>query len=331
MITVSDIAKKAGVNKSTVSKALNNSEDINPETAKKIRKIAAESGYEKRFRKGAENRTLGIVCPEIDDAFYSQMINGLVRLTEREGYTCVILSSNFDFASEKSSVEYLAGKNVAGIFIINAEVLKGYNFYETVKECSVPIVRVSADQDNDVCDNIWINEKAGIDDAVAHLVALGHKRIAFLGDCYGKFRLSCFRQAIEERGLPFDEDLCILDGRRFDSGYDGVKRIIANGKDFTAIFAQYDDVALGAVKALREAGMTVPEDVSVVGFDDAGYCDFTVPKLTTVNSNVNNLCEVAFALLKNKISGKNKAVQYVLVKPELIIRNSTAKAKSFET
>ena len=331
MYTISDIAKKAGVTKSTVSKALNNGGDINPETARRIRKIAAEAGYEKRPRKRAENKILGIVCPEIDDAFYSQMINGLVLLAGKEGYTCVTVSNNFDFGAEKKSVEYLTEKNVAGIFIVNAEVLKDYNFYDTVKECNVPIVRVSADSANDVCDNIWINEKAGIDDAISHLISFGHGKVAFLGDCYGKFRLSCLKQAMEERGLEFDEELCVLDWRRFESGYNGVKKLLAQKKPFTAIFAQYDDVALGAVKALKENDLSVPEDVSVIGFDDAHYCEYVYPPLTTINSKVNNLCEVAFALMKNKISGKNKAVQFVLVKPELVVRGSVTKAKSFET
>ena len=327
MPTIDDIAKIAKVNKSTVSKALKNSPDLNKETVRRIRKIAGEIGYEKHFRKGAPNKVLGIVCPEIDDAFYSQMINGLVRRAEREGYKCVILSDNFDFEAEKSSVEYLTEKNVAGIFIVNAEVLKGYDFYEIVKECSVPIVRVSADRNNDVCDNIWINEKAGIEDAIEHLVSLGHREIAFIGDCYGKFRLACLKEAMNERGLVFDDGLCFLGARRFDSGYSGIKNMLSCGKKFTAVFAQYDDVALGVIKALREEGLIVPDDVSVIGFDDAHYCDFINPALTTINSKVENLCEIAFALLNKKISGKSGAIQYVLVKPELIVRQTTARAK----
>ncbi len=325
MPTIEDIAKIAKVNKSTVSKALKNSGDLNKETARRIRKIAVELGYEKHFRKGAVNKILGIVCPEIDDAFYSQMINGLARRAETEGYKCVILSDNFDFVAEKECVAYLTEKNVAGIFIVNAEVLNDYDFSEIVKECNVPIVRVSADRNNDVCDNIWINEKAGIEDAIEHLIALGHSKIAFVGDCYGKFRLACLKESMQERGLIFDEGMCFLGSRRFDSGFMGIKQLLSSGKKFTAVFAQYDDVALGAIKALREEGLSVPDDVSVIGFDDAHYCDFINPALTTINSKVENLCEIAFALLKKKICGKGGAVQYVLVKPELVIRQTTAK------
>ena len=327
MPTIDDIAKIAGVNRSTVSKALKNSGDLNRETVRRIKKIAGEIGYEKHFRKSAANKVLGIVCPEIDDAFYSQMINGLARRAEKEQYKCVILSDNFDFGAEKRSVEYLAEKNVAGIFIVNAEVLKDYDFHEVVRECNLPIVRVSADRNSDICDNIWINEKAGIEDAIEHLVSLGHKKIAFIGDCYGKFRLSCLKEAMEERGLDFDESLCFMGSRRFDSGYTGIRQILASGAPFTAVFAQYDDVALGAIKALREEGLSVPEDVSVIGFDDAHYCDFINPALTTINSKVENLCEIAFALLKKKISGKSGAIQYVLVKPELVVRQTTARVK----
>ena len=172
----------------------------------------------------------------------------------------------------------------------------------------------------------------GLDDAIEHFYSLGHKNIAYIGDKFGIDRLDKYKKAMQSKGLEVKDSLvAVLGERGFECGYKGVQRLVSSGENFTAIFAQYDDIAVGAMRALKELGLSIPEDVSIIGVDNARYCPYLTPALTSVNSNTESLCAVSFKLLKNKIEGNDKAVQTVFVRPELEIRESTAKAKSFET
>lgn len=332
MITIEDIAKKANVNKSTVSKALNNSSDINFETASKIRLVAKELGYEKRVRKSSLQKTIGIITAEIDDAYYSSLVDNVITIATAQGYTCCVLTSNYDSVSEENAVKFMIDKNVSGVFLglsVNAQIS---HLYARLKECGIPVVGVCAENADTDTDKIWINDKDGVDQAIEHLYNLGHKRIAYIGDEYGEERLTSFKSAMQKRNLPVLDSLISLQTeRKFDCGYKGVKKLLQSNEFFTAIFCQYDDVAIGAMRALFENGLSVPNDVSVIGVDDTKYCSFITPTLTSINCNSDAVCQIAFKILQNKINKKEKSVQSVLIKPKLIIRESTSKAKSFET
>ena len=332
MVTISDIAKKLNLNKSTVSKALNNSLDINPKTASEIRAVAKEMGYEKRQRKTAKNKTIGIITSEIDDACYSKLANGVIAVAESEGYTCCVLTSNFDACLEEKAVDFLIEKNISGVLLVFGKPLQFQAMVNRFKERNIPVVSISERNFDSEIDNIWINDLSGVDDAIEHFCSLGHKRIAYIGDKFGMGRLEDYKKAMEARGLPVLDSLSLLLGERsFDCGYRGAKKLLESGEHFTAIFAQYDDIALGAIRALKEEGISVPEDVSIIGADDARFCPYLTPALTSINCNAQSLCTVAFKLLKNKIEKTEKSVQSVYIKPELIVRESTAKPKSFET
>ncbi len=332
MITISDIAKKANVNKSTVSKALNNSSDISYETACEIRAVAKALGYEKRARKTNAQKTIGIITSEIDDAYYSKLIQDITSIAQADGYTCCVLTGEYNAINEERAVNFMTEKNVSGVFFCISKSGQANKLYERIKERGIPVVGVSEEGYDADIDKIWINDKDGVEQAIEHLTSLEHSRIAYIGDKYGQERLNSFKNAMNKRGLSVDERLIMLKQiRRFDCGYKGAKELIESGEKFTAIFAQYDDVAIGAIRALTESGVSVPDEVSIIGADDALYCSYITPNLTSINFNTNYLCQVAFKILKNKINKKEKLVQSVLIKPKLVVRESTARVKSFET
>ena len=332
MVTILDIAKKANVNKSTVSKALNNSGDISVETANYIRAIAKELGYERRFRKSIAQKTIGIITAEIDDAYYSSLVEKLISTAQAQGYICCVLTSNYDPINEENAVRYMIDKNVSGVFLglsISGQINHLCNRF---KECGIPVVAVAEESEESEIDKIWINDKDGVEQAVEHLVSLGHKRIAYIGDKYGLQRLESFKCAMLKKNLPVPDSLVSLwTERKFECGYKAVKQLLSTNEKFSAIFAQYDDIAIGAMRALAESGISVPNDVSIIGADDTKYCSYITPKLTSINCNSDFLCQVAFKILENKINKKDKSIQSVLIKPKLIIRESTSKVKSFET
>ena len=330
MVTVSEIAKKLNINKSTVSKALNNSLDLNQETASKIRAVAKEMGYEKRPRKTDKDKTIGIITSEIDDAFYSQVANDVISSAQSSGYTCCVLTSNFDADLEEKAVHFLVDKNVSGVLLVFGR-LKSPLLVDKIKERNIPVVSISGENLDCKTDNIWIND-SGFDDAIEHFYSLGHRDIAFIGDKFGVGGLNKYKKAMQTRNLTVRDSLCLLlNERSFDCGYQGAKKLIESKEKFTAILAQYDDIAVGAMRALKEVGLSVPKDVSIIGADDARYCPYLTPALSSINSNRESLCSVAFKLLKNKIEGHDKTIQSVFIRPELVVRESTAKVKCFET
>ena len=326
MVTIEEIAKKLGVNKSTVSKALRGFGDINRETAEKIRKAAMELGYNKKL--GKKNGVIAIVVPEIDNAIYSDIANNLISKAEKLGYTCSVFSYNFDYACFERILNSFTLNSIDGFFVI-AEKLFGDSFISSLTRCTVPFVLISSDDYGLDCDCVWINEQYGADAVFEHLFALGHRRFAFIGGRFGEWRAKILKKTAEKYGVKIpDENIVVSEERGYDCGYKRVGELIGKGLNFTALIAQYDDIAFGAIKCLTEAGISVPKDVSVIGFDDAAYCNYMTPALTTVNSEIEQLCGISLKILDGKITGSlnNSAFQSVLVRPKLVVRNSTAAA-----
>ena len=332
MATIQEIANKLGVNKSTVSKALKNSGDLNADTVAKIQKAAAEMGYVGRKYIDKNNMTIGLIYPELDDALYASMVRLLIKMVEKDGFHCIALPHNFDKTKVAENLSFLIGKKVCGIFLMADKIADDTLLGERISLSGIPVVKISTDDENAAYDNVWINEKIGIHHVVEHLVSLGHEKIAFIGDQYGESRLSCFLAALEEHHLPMVPELiCQTEKRGFSCGYEGMQVLLGAKERFTAIFAQYDAVAMGAMRALKKNHLRIPEDYSLVGFDNAEYGEFATPSLSTVNNNVEYLCSLAYKLLKNKIYEKEKETQFVLVSSEFLPRESVGKAKSFET
>ena len=331
MVTIEEIAKKLGVNKSTVSKALRGFGDINRETAEKIRKAARELGYSKKL--GKKNNMIAIVVPEIDNAIYSEIVNDMIVKAGELGYTCSVFSYNFDYNCFENILDGFTQNSIDGFFVI-AENLFGDAFISSLTRCTLPFVLISSNDYGLDCDCVWINEKHGVEVAFEHLYSLGHRNFAFVGGRFGELRAGILKKVAEKYGVKIpDDNIIISEERGYDCGYNHAGELLEKELKVTAIIAQYDDIAFGAIKRLTEAGISVPKDVSVIGFDDAAYCKYSTPSLTTVNSEIEQLCRISLKILDGKITGslKDSAFQSVLVRPKLVVRNSTVKAKSFET
>lgn len=329
MVTIEKIAKKVGVNKSTVSKALRGAGDVGRETAEKIKKTAAEMGYNKKL--GKNTHVIAVVVPEIDNAFYSEITNNIIKKAEKNGYSCSVFSYDFDRNRFEKILAGFKTGSVDGFFVV-AENLTEVSFATLLRVCNLPFVLISSEDYGLNCDCVWVNEKYGIESVFSKLVALGHKDFAFIGDRFAAPRVEIVRNAAVRFGgsIP-DENIILSEERGYACGYDHVDDLIDGGKKFTALIAHYDDIAVGAIKRLKERGLSVPDDVSVVGFDDAPYCKYSIPTLSSINCDIEQLCSVSFKILEQKIAGKNYSIQSVLIRPKLAIRESVAKAKSCET
>ena len=321
MTTLRDVARAAGVNPSTVSKALRGAGDLNPETARHIRETAAELGYRVRERRNGAVRTVGVICPELMGSFYARIASEMGEALLAEGFDMLLAVSNFDPAREEALLEGFTGRNLAGIVCITENDLRRPL---SRIPASVPTVVVAANYAVEDRDVICIDEGAGMRRVAEHLTELGHTRIAFAGTRYGEKRLESLNRELFLRGAQIPQERIWLSAQRHGrAGLEAGERLLAARP--TAIVAEYDDVALGVMRALAARGVRVPEDVSVTGFDNADFCAYLPPPLTSVDSHAGELCAAAAQTLARKLANPRGAVQSVSIRPTLVIRESTAK------
>ena len=331
MATLKEIAKIAGVNVSTVSKALNGHNDINEETKGRIIKITQQMNY---FNKKSNvqnqangNYMIGVICPEIDSNFYAQIVTKIEEKVMDKGYSLVIGLSQFNPEKESNYLRLLLNKGVDGVVLITstnqsiADIMS-----EIKKDFNIPIIVITVNQMVDCYDSIKIDDHIGVTMAINHLIQLGHKKIGYVGDRLSMHRLDSFREALDKSNARIEEKWIRIGTERFEEGgYLRMKEILKSKELPTAILASYDDIAIGAMRAIHEKGMRIPQDISIVGVDNIGTARYLNPNLTTVSEPVNEMGDIACSILFNKIENKAyTTIQSVVLKPELIIRESTA-------
>ncbi|NMA09152.1 MAG: LacI family transcriptional regulator [Clostridiales bacterium] len=324
-VTLRDIAREVGVNTPTVSKALRGGSDLSAETVNRIRETAARMGYRVRERKNAAVRTVGIICPELMGSYYARVATQLYEKLRAAGYEVKLAVSDFDQTREEALLMNFAGKGAAGLVCVTENDLA-----QAVTRIprSVPTVVIAANFTSAERDVICVDENIGMRAVADHLAGLGHTRIAYAGSPYGETRRRYLAEALASHSITLDA--YVSEKRHGACGYELGQRILAAVPRPTAVAAEYDDIALGLMRAFSEAGLRVPEDISVTGFDDADFCRYLPVSLTSVNSHVPALCTLAVDMLTRKLADPAyRVVQSTYIKPTLSVRESTGKC--FET
>lgn len=336
MVTIYDVAKKTGYSITTVSRALNNYSDVNEKTKKIIVKTAEEMGYfPNSFARSLTMKksfTLGVIFVEdlgvgIKHPFFSAVIEGFKRRVEKFGYDLIFIN-RYIGKEKKSYIDHAYYRGVDGVIV----VCSNYDDPEVVKliESSLPsvVLNVHSDKTNVV----YSNNNHACELVIDHLYSLGHRNIAHIAgasDTFtGKERLNGYKLALDKYGIPLNESY-IVDGGYFsyEGGYEAMNQLLTLEDVPTAIFAAGDIMALGALKAIKEAGLSVPEDISIVGFDDIDLAQHITPSLTTIRQNTELMGKKAADLLLNQINHKDDDYSAVILPVELMVRESTAKLK----
>ena len=322
-----DIAKIAGVNISTVSKALRNSPDINKETTEKIKDIAKRMGYETKNKDTEEVvKKIGIICPEVRSNYYAQILTEMQSIiNEKDAYLFLSLTS-FSYEREIKSIESMIEQKVDGIVCMTEGKKLGKYLESNLANIGIPIVQVAITNTTEF-DSISVDYGTGIDYAIGYLYDLGHRKIAFLGDQYSTERLDCFKESLKKREIPLEEEYIQLSTERFENcGYELMDKLLELSDPPTAILGEYDDIVIGAMCKAREKGINIPDDMSFIGIDNVSYAYYLNPALTTVGGDVKEMSSIALALLFKKMKNKSyNLMQHVQIKPELIIRESAGK------
>jgi DNA-binding LacI/PurR family transcriptional regulator len=328
--SIKDIARLARVSHPTVSRALQNSPLVNPETAARIRKIAAETGYRAsavaRGLVTRKTRTIGLVVTTVSDPFASEVVCGIEQTANDHGYAVILADSHADPERERRMVQELAERRVDGIIVTSSRV--GALYLPLLKQMMVPIVLVNDQYPGDFVHSIMIRNREGMRAMAEHMIALGHQRIAFLGDRFGyqsnTERVTGYRDALDAAKIPLDEKLVVLGDGKPEGARQAMNDLLIADRP-TAVCCYNDMSALGAMRAIRKRGLRVPEDISVGGFDDLFFAALTDPPLTTVHQPMERMGNLAMESLLKLMAGEDSVAQ-VNIEPELVVRASTARA-----
>lgn len=324
-----DVAKLSGVSHQTVSRVINNHKNVSEKTRTKVLKAMNELGYSPNLVARAlvtgKTATIGVLSHDTTLFGPASTLHAVQSAAREKGYKTTIYSlKSEDRDSISSGIRELMNDGVDGIVIIAPQIRGTQEVSDVIG--NFPAVLVENESTASL-PSVNVDQMYGAYEITKHLINLGHKSIAHISgpkDWYeSEKRLQGFKKALKEKKL---EDSLVWEGDwSASSGYDAAKKIVKIQK-ISAIFAGNDAMALGALKAISEAGLSVPENLSLVGFDDLPESQFFTPSLTTARQDFTEVGEQALAILLGLIN-KKKARMNVAIKPEILIRESSAKAK----
>jgi LacI family transcriptional regulator len=333
-VNLRELAEHLGLSVATVSLVMNRSpaaKSIPHHTQTRVRAAARELNYRPnamaRMLRQQRSFTIGVIVPEISEGYAALVLSGIEDHLLQEGYFYFVVSHRHRNDLIEEYPRLLQQRAVEGLVLVDTQCQPGI---------SVPIVSVSGHKHLPGVTNISLNHSRAARMALDHLHSLGHRKIAFIkGQVFSsdtEVRWKAVRTAAEELRIVVEENLTVQlesDSPTPQPGYDMTCKLLKTAPEFTALFAFNDISALGAIRALREAGRKVPEDVSVIGFDDIQSAAYQNPGLTTIRQPLREMGMTAAETLVRRITGRKNAEypKSIVVEPELIVRGSTATAQ----
>ncbi len=338
-ITIVEIAKRCGVGVSTVSRAINNHSDINPETKKKIMDVIKETGYipnnSARNLKRTDAKCIAVLVKGITNPFFAPMIEVVESETEKRGYALVLRHVEAYEDEVDVALELEKEKRLRGIIFMGGSTRHSA---EKVKQLNVPVVFATIG--SEISDNLSRSaySTVSVDDALEskkiteYLIGLGHKKIAIMAEgsdtpSVVRLRLEGYLDALKANGIEVNDELIRYVDKRIytmQNGYDTAKALIESGVEFTALYCISDVLAIGALRAFADAGIRVPEDVSVAGFDGQELANYSIPRLTTISQPMSDISKETMKLLFSIIDGESRH-KHIVYPGDLIVGESTRK------
>jgi DNA-binding LacI/PurR family transcriptional regulator len=326
--TIRDVASLAGVSHQTVSRVINGSEGVLPETRALVEAAIAEMGYRPnaiaRSMARGQTRTLACISPNLTDFTFASVIEGAEVEARQHGYF-MLSSSASDPESFRELVDELVGhRRVDGLIVINP--YSDERFEYTPKDFPLVFIGASAHEKN-ICSVSLDDEKVAYE-ATRHLLDLGHTKIALVTgpmeeDC-SQDRTEGYRRALSEAGIALDESMVIEGDWSATSGQDALLSFVKQGRVPTAVFAQNDRMAMGVLRAARDVNIKVPTQLAVIGVDDMPLSSYFDPPLTTMRQDMPRIGQEATRMLLDIIQKKSPTVHDLKLPAELVVRQSTS-------
>lgn len=331
--TMKRIAGELGVSITTVSKVLNNRDDIGHATRARVLAKVAELGYQPnavaRSLTLRRTRTLGIVIPDLMHSFFVEIVAGLEKVASARGYGLLLCSSNEDAAKERAELDMLRQRQVDGIVLASANASGNTDLLRQLTALGIEIVMIDRDDHPDVrCDRVVTDDENVGRIATQHLIDQGRRTIAHITGpsiVHAKRRADGYRAALKAAGIKPRPEWIVRGGFMESDGSRGMKKLLAVRPRIDAVFASNDPAAIGAMKAIWDAGLRVPEDIAVIGAGDIALGDLLRVPLSTVSWSREEEGRRAAELLLGRLGddGAKSRARRVVIPPCLVARRST--------
>jgi DNA-binding LacI/PurR family transcriptional regulator len=326
---IRDVARLAGVSHQTVSRVINGSDGVNPDTRAKVQAAIAELGYRPSAiaRSMARGRTSTLACiaPNLTDYTFASIIESAEAEARQHGYFLLSSSAPDEASFDALLEELVAHRRIDGTFVINPYADGRHKLIPK----NFPVVFVGARPRREAVDSVALDDEGVARDATQHLIALGHRRIAVVTgpqveDC-SQDRNSGYESALHAAGIKLDPSLIIEGDWSASSGYDALQRLSKEGNLPTAVFAQNDRMAMGVLRAARDMNLNIPEQLAVIGVDDMPLASYFDPPLTTMRQDMARIGRDGARLLIRAIVQPESQRLHLRLPAELIVRHSTQK------
>lgn len=330
MATINDVAKKAGVSITTVSHVINDTRFVSNELREKVNQAIIDVGYypnqlARGLRSGV-TATIGLMIPDNSNPFFAEISKIIETVGFENGYSVILCNSSGDLKKEAAYIETLMSHQIDGIILISVNsTLENLN---RIKERNIPFVVVDRDFPQYDGDTVLVNNELGGYLATKYLIDLGHKKIACIEGSSNvnpsSDRFKGYLRALEESNIPFNKQYLVRGDFEYQSGEGAFEELCSLKDRPTAIFACNDMMAIGALRKAKSLKVHIPEDISLIGFDNISFASAVSPALTTVGQPIQELSRQAISILINKIQNRDdvQPAKKILLDPELVIRES---------
>lgn len=338
-VTIKDIARELNISPSTVSRALKDHPDISVETKKAVNALADKLNYQPNIvalnLRQKKTNTIGVIIPEVVHFFFSTVISGIEDVAYQAGYNVILAQSNESYVREVAHVKALFNSRVDGMLLSLSRETANFDHVESIISKGVPIVFYDRMYNSPTSSKVIVDDYAGAKEAVNHLITEGCKQIVHLVGAPNLIisvdRLRGYKDALKENKMEIKDNLILsCDSGTFEEGKSVTQKLLASGTKFDAIFANNDPMAMGAMVAIKEKGLKIPQDIAIVGFSNWFFGELMDPSLTTIDQPGFEMGQEAARLLIKQIDMKEKdqyepIEEIKVLKTRLVIRNSSLK------
>jgi DNA-binding LacI/PurR family transcriptional regulator len=345
MVGIKDVAKKAGVSISTVSSVINNNKPVSQELREKVEKAIDELDYRPhliaRSLKSRKTSIIGVVLNDGTSPFFGPILQGIEEVAYREGFSLMLCDSKHDEKREEEYIQLLEYNWVDGIIldtIVNPKKNSSYFEYlekRIIGHRNIPLISIVHEFSNlNGKNSVTVDNTKGGYLATKHLIDLGHTNIVHIignADYMVSWkRLEGYTNALEEYNIPLRDNFILQGNFSALSGYNEIKKMLLKDRSFTAIFASNDQMAIGAIKAMKEEGIRIPEDVAIIGFDNIHLSSIIDPSLSTINVPKYQIGSTAMEILTSQLKGNNHTPVNKTLPINLIVRRSSSLSGNYE-
>jgi LacI family transcriptional regulator len=330
--TIKDVAKKANVSIATVSRVLNDQGGYSPKTKEKVLSAIKELGYQPNaLARGLINKrteTIGILIPEVSNMFAAKIFRGVENAAHQRGSSAIVCNTDSNGEKTMKYLKVLREKRIDGVIFVS-EILKE-EYYEAISSMNIPIVLVSTESYRYQLPYVKVDDRRAAYTAVEYLINKGHRKIGMIsGNKYdliaGQPRIDGYKKALMSNNIPVNEKYIVsAKGFSFKDGFENLPRLLHAAPDITAIFVASDEMAMGVISAAYNMGIKIPDDLSVIGYDNLPLAEMSIPPLTTVEQPLVQMGEMAANMLFTMIE-TGKPIESRIM-PHKIIERATVRA-----